>query len=83
VRDLPAVEDYPSPVRAVEARDEPERRGLPAARRPEERDELTAFELEVDPVEGDDRAVRVGKASGGPLDRRGLTARPSVLPRER
>ena len=42
--------------RQVEAADHPERRGLAAARRPEEREELAGVDRQGDVVDGDDLA---------------------------
>ena len=50
-RDVLAVDDDPARVGAVEAGDEPQRRRLAAARRPEQREELALAELDLDAVE--------------------------------
>jgi hypothetical protein len=44
-------------VGVLEAGDHPQRRGLAAARRPEQRDELTGLGLQVDAVDGAGGAV--------------------------
>src|SRR5205085_818207 len=57
VADLLAGERDPPRVRPVEADDREERRRLPGAVRPEERDDLAFADLQVDVPDGDDRAV--------------------------
>ena len=51
-------------ARAVEAREQPEQRRLPAPRRPEDDDDLAASDLEVDAVEHGQRLAR-GPARAG------------------
>ena len=60
--DVGAVDPDRALVRALEAGDQPQRRRLPAAGRPEEREELTLADLEVEPVDGDERAEALGHA---------------------
>src|SRR5262249_49942976 len=57
-RDVLAVDDDRAGVGAVEAGDEPERRRLPASGRPEQRQELSLLERDVDAVQRDDRPER-------------------------
>ena len=65
VGDVGAAELDPALVRALEARDQPQRRRLARAGRPEHREELTGTDLELDAVDGDDVAVRLAH-SGQP-----------------
>ena len=61
VGDVPAVDQHPAAVGPVEAGDRPQRRRLAAARRAEQGEELAAGDVEVEPVERDDRAVAAGQ----------------------
>src|SRR3954452_917894 len=61
VGDVPPVEQHPALVGGVEARDRPQRRRLPAARRAQERQELAARDVQVEPVEGHHGAVPAGQ----------------------
>ncbi len=62
IRDVGAVELHLACVGALEARDDPERRRLPGARRAEKREELSAPDLEIDVIDGDHVAVRLAHA---------------------
>ena len=55
-RDVLAVEHDPPAVRRLEPGDDPERRRLAGRARPEQAEELPVPDVEVDAVEGDDRA---------------------------
>ena len=58
--------------RLLEAADHPQRRGLAAARRPEQREELTGLDHEVDVVDGDEIAELL--AQRGELDPTAVTS---------
>ena len=60
-RDVLAREDDLAAVRLDEAGDDPEQRGLPAARRAQEREELARGHVERHLVDGDHRAERLAK----------------------
>ena len=49
--DVLLLHEHPPRVRRLEPREQPERRGLAAAARPEEREQLTPLEAERDPVD--------------------------------
>jgi hypothetical protein len=71
-RDDTAVDFDHAAVRGLEPRDEPEERRLPAAARPEERDELAALDLQVGAIDGTNRPEPLGNRgepdhlAGGP-----------------
>ena len=82
--DVAAVEQHAAARRALEAGDHAQAGRLARARRPEQREELAARDVEVDAVDGDERAEVLGhavqpdahvtgrRARRGAPDRRGL-----------
>ena len=68
VRDVGAAELDSSFVGALEAGDQPQRRRLARSGRAEQREELAGGDLEIDPVDRDDVAVRLADALEPDID---------------
>jgi hypothetical protein len=61
--DIAAADEDLSRVGLLETRDQPEGRGLAASARAEQRVELAALDLEVDPVDRPGRAIGLGDSA--------------------
>jgi beta-glucosidase-like glycosyl hydrolase len=85
VGEVLAIEQYASRRRRFEAGDQPQQRGLAAARRPEQADELAVRRREVDVVDGLHGAERLGDSEpdmlAQPVKDQPAHARPSRLGR--
>ena len=68
VRDVGAAELDATLVGPLEAGDQPQRRRLAGAGRAQQREELAGGDLEIDPVDRDDVAVRLADALEPDID---------------
>src|SRR2546423_11638118 len=58
-----AVERHGAAIRRLESRDDAQQRGLARARRPEQGDQLAGRDIEIQVLDGDERAEALGDAA--------------------